>query len=65
MSNQISTRINLIDSNVRDIKSEEYTIKIRSLLKNYLHNKYPDIKLRLMEDPPGPPTMATFHIKVK
>lgn len=65
MSNQISTRINLISSNDRDIKSEEYTIKIRSLLKNYLYKKYPDIKLRLMEDPAGPPTMATFHVKVK
>jgi hypothetical protein len=65
MPNQISSRINLKDSKDRDITSEEYTIKIRPLLKNYLYSLYPDIKFRLLEDPPGPPTMATFQIKVK
>ncbi len=65
MSNQISTRINLISSEEREIKSEQYSIKIRPLLKNFLYEKYPDIKFRLLEDPPGPPTMATFHMKLK
>jgi len=65
MPNQISSRINLTDSKERDITSEQYTIKIRPLLKNYLYSLYPDIKFRLLEDPPGPPTMATFQIKVK
>lgn len=65
MQNQISSRINLVSNKDRDIKSEEYSIQIRPLLKNFLLNKYPDIKLRLLEDPPWPPTMATFHIKAK
>jgi hypothetical protein len=65
MPNQISARVNLIPNKERDIKSEQYVIQIRPLLKNYLYEKYPDIKLRLLEDPPGPPTMATFHVKVK
>lgn len=65
MPNQISSRINLISNKERDIKSELYVIQIRPLLKNFLYKKYPDIKFRLLEDPPGPPTMATFHIKVK
>lgn len=65
MSNQISSRIDLIPNKERDVPSEEYSIKIRPLLKNFLYNKYPDIKFRLLEDPPGPPTMATFHIKMK
>lgn len=65
MPNQISSRINLVSNKERDLKSEAYTIKLRPLLKNYLYSKYPDIKFRLLEDPPGPPTMATFHIKAK
>ena len=65
MPNQISSRVDLVSSKERSIKSENYTIQIRPLLKNFLFSKYPDIKFRLLEDPPGPPTMATFHIKVK
>lgn len=65
MSNQISSRVDLVPNKERSMPSEEYTIKIRPILKNYLYKKYPDIKFRLLEDPPGPPTMATFHIKMK
>ena len=65
MQNQISMRINLESTEERNIKSEEYAIKIRPLVKNYLYSRYPDVKFRLLEDPPGPPTMATFHIKAK
>ncbi|EKE27478.1 MAG: hypothetical protein ACD_3C00202G0004 [uncultured bacterium (gcode 4)] len=63
--NQISMRINLLPTEDRDIKSEEFVIKIRPIIKNYLYGLYPDIKFRLLEDPPGPPTMATFHMKIK
>lgn len=62
---QISMRINIEESKNRDMKSEEYAIKIRPLLRAYLLEKYPDLRLRLLEDPPGPPTLATFHIKAK
>lgn len=65
MSHQISMRVNLESNKKRDIQSEEYVIRIRPLVKNYLHKKYPDVKFRLLEDPPGPPTIATFHVKVK
>lgn len=63
--NQLSMRINLEESKVRDMKSEAYVIAIRPLLREHLLSKYPDLKLRLLEDPPGPPTLATFHIKTK
>lgn len=63
--NQISMRINIVEAKHRDMKSEQYVIAIRPLLREYLLQKYPDVKLRLLEDPPGPPTMATFHIKAK
>jgi len=62
---QISMRINIEESKHRDMKSEEYAIKIRPLLRAHLLEKYPDLRLRLLEDPPGPPTLATFHIKAK
>jgi hypothetical protein len=27
--------------------------------------KYPDLQVRLLEDPPGPPVRATFLAKIK
>ncbi len=64
---QISSRINLIpkEENKKRIKSEIFTFEIRPLLREYLLSKYPDIKLRLLEDPPGPPVRSTFMIKIK
>ncbi|MDD2907571.1 MAG: efflux RND transporter permease subunit [Candidatus Gracilibacteria bacterium] len=64
---QISSRINLIpkEENENRIKSENYTFSIRPLLTAYLLEKYPDVKLRLLEDPPGPPVRATFMMKLK
>lgn len=65
MENQISMRINLTAANKRSLKSEEWVIAIRPLLESMLREKYPDIKIRLLEDPPGPPTQATFHLKIQ
>ena len=61
----ISTRVNLISVDKRDISSEQFTIAIRPYLKKYLLAKYPDIKVRLLEDPPGPPVRATFMLRVQ
>jgi multidrug efflux pump subunit AcrB len=47
------------------LNSEEYTIKVRPYLKHFLLTKYPDLKIRLLEDPPGPPVRATFLVKIK
>lgn len=64
---QLSARINLISK--QDIKnritSENYTIQIRPIFTSYMLEKFPDVKLRLLEDPPGPPVMATFMINIK
>jgi len=32
--------------------SEKITIKLRPELREYLLNKYPDVKIQLLEDPP-------------
>ncbi len=61
----ISARINLIEKEKRDISSEEFTIKFRPLLRKYILSKYPDAKIRLLEDPPGPPVRATYMLKIQ
>ena len=63
--NQINMRINLVPSHDRDMTSEEFVIRLRPLLSKYLREKYNDLTMRLLEDPPGPPTQATFHMKLK
>lgn len=64
---ELSTRINLVPKEEVSsrISSENFTIQIRPLLRNYLLEKFPDIKLRLLEDPPGPPVRATFLAKIQ
>ncbi len=70
--NQISSRINLYSPKKYKeitwktrISSEEFVIKTRPILKEYLLSKYPDIKIRLLEDPPWPPVRSTFRAKIK
>ena len=58
-------RVNLLSNTERSLKSEEYIIALRPILRNYLLAYYPDLRLRLLEDPPGPPVLATFHMKIK
>lgn len=64
---QISSRINLVpkETDKNRLKSEEFVIKIRPLLRKYLLSIYPDLTIRLLEDPPGPPVRATFMMKLK
>lgn len=70
--NQLSSRINLLTSSEYKektgdsrISSEEYTINIRPKLRAYLLEKFPDVKIKLLEDPPGPPVKSTFLAKIK
>ena len=70
--NQISMRINLVSPSKYEKKfgktrdnSEKITIELRPKLREYLLSKYPDVKIQLLEDPPGPPVKATFLIKLK
>jgi len=70
--NQISARINLTPPNKYEEltwetrpSSEFFTIQIRENFKKYLLAKYPDLKIKLLEDPPGPPVRSTFLIKIK
>jgi hypothetical protein len=65
-------RINLISPEEYEKKfnksrdnSEKITIDLRPKLREYILEKYPDVKIQLLEDPPGPPVKATFLIKLK
>ncbi len=69
---QISARVNLFSpKEYKKLRkksrksSEEITIELRPNLRKYLLEKYPDIKISLLEDPPGPPVKSTFLIKLQ
>ena len=63
--NYISMRINLSTIDERKLNSEQFVIQFRPVLKEFLKQKYPDVKMRLLEDPPWPPVKATFMIEVR
>lgn len=70
--NQLSARVNLLSPHDWEekyksnrVKSEQYVISLRPKLREYLLYKYPDLQVRLLEDPPGPPVKATFLAKIK
>ncbi len=70
--NQISSRINLYSPEEYEeitwktrINSEKFVIDTRPHLRKYLLEKFPDIKIKLLEDPPWPPVRSTFRAKIK
>ncbi|NTW45514.1 MAG: efflux RND transporter permease subunit [Candidatus Moranbacteria bacterium] len=62
--NQATLRVNLSESEDRDRMSEEIASDFRKRAER-LSQEHPDMSVRIMEDPPGPPVMATFYLKVK
>lgn len=58
--NQLSMRINLKKDLENRLTSEEYVISLRKELVEILTFYNPGVKIRLLEDPPGPPVRATF-----
>ena len=64
---ELSLRINLLPKHhlKNRISSELFTIQARPYLRDTLLKQFPDIKIRLLEDPPGPPVRATFLAKIQ
>ena len=62
--NQATLKVNLTHLEVRQISSEDIVLKIRPELEEELH-QFPDLRVKLIEDPPGPPVLSTFLIKVQ
>ncbi len=64
-THQSSLRVNLVPAHDRGLSSERYVIAVRPILREAVLAEFPDATVRLLEDPPGPPTMATLHLKIK
>ena len=63
-TNQATLIVHLSQPETRTIKSEEIAVQLRQKLTEALQNT-PDIRLKVLEDPPGPPTLATFLLRVE
>lgn len=63
-SNQVTYKIHLTPHGERNITSEEIASHIRHLLIQFTQEN-PDTSISLVEDPPGPPVLATFFLKIK
>ncbi len=63
-SNMTTMKINLTHHNDRGIKSEKLVQEIRPKLYKFLE-KEPGVKIKLIEDPPGPPVLSTVLIKIR
>lgn len=64
LENQATLRVNLISNEERPISSEEIANNFRHAVENYIE-KNPGLQVRIVEDPPGPPVLATFLLKIK
>lgn len=61
---QATLKAHLTPHTERDEVSEAIVARLRGELDGYLQ-EYPDATIRLIEDPPGPPVLSTFLLKVK
>lgn len=61
----ISYRINLIPQDQREITSEAFTMTIRDDVREFIQTLAPQATIRILEEPPGPPTQATFMLQVQ
>ncbi len=59
--NQATLRVGLLEDHERDLKSEELVLRYREDLYKLINND--KIKLKLIEDPPGPPVVSTLLVR--
>ncbi len=64
---ELSLRLNLFEKqqNKHRLSSEMFTIELRPYLRAALLKQSPDIQIRLLDEPPGPPVRATFLAKIQ
>jgi len=61
---QSTIRVNLISHEDRDIESEDIARKFRKNVVSF-KEKNPGVEIKIVEDPPGPPVLSTFLLKIK
>ncbi len=62
--NQATIRVGLLADTERDTISEQIVFQVRQELKTII-KEYPGTKVKLIEDPPGPPVMSTYLVRVE
>jgi multidrug efflux pump subunit AcrB len=64
---QATLRVGLIDDTERSLKSEEIVLKMRPQLQAAAIRISPElpVKLKLVEDPPGPPVQSTLLVRIQ
>lgn len=62
--NEATLKANLTPPHTRKDTSETIAFRVRENLAPF-QKEYPNATLRLIEDPPGPPVLSTFLLKVK
>ncbi len=62
--NQATLKINLTKQKNRKETSEKIVIRLRPKILAFLTNE-PDAKIKFIEDPPGPPVLSTFLLKIQ
>ncbi len=64
LSHQATLKIHLSPHSERDEPSETVASALRKTLER-LTTEHPDLSFQIAEDPPGPPVLSTFLLKVK
>ena len=66
-SHLATIRVGLTDPEIRSVKSEEIVLNLRQDISQRLKEISPEIPLRLkyVEDPPGPPVLSTLLVRVQ
>ena len=62
--NQATLKINLTHPEERDTTSEDIASDIRDISLKF-SEEHPDANIKIIEDPPGPPVLATLFLKVQ
>ena len=61
---QATLRVNLTSHETRSISSEDMARNFRGDAEEYIKSN-PGLQVRIVEDPPGPPVLATYLLKIK
>lgn len=64
LDSQASIKVTLTHKNDRSYTSEDIVRTVRERMEAVLH-AHPSVSVRIMEDPPGPPVLATMVVRVK
>lgn len=62
--NQATLKVNLVSQEKRTKTSEKLALQLRTELLEFLKDE-PDARIKIVEDPPGPPVLSTVLVKIQ